>query len=91
MIVCNICSTSYANINDYNKHQKILSNIPNVTILCKYRGCNKYFDKYVNFVKHIYRMHNTSKDTTGAQCYVCKKVNCNFKCGKVNIFRKHLY
>lgn len=87
MFICNICKSSLATINLYNKHHKSHKNLGNVEIICLHSNCNVKLTSYQSFQKHIYREHkNTVRDNN----YTCKMQNCSFKTFQANLIIKHV-
>jgi len=91
MLKCQMCNLTFPSIFLYNKHQAFHKNIPNLQITCFFRGCEKQFNRYFNFKKHILRWHSTDCNKQIDVIYRCKEKDCNVCFTNRRDFNRHLY
>ena len=52
-------------------------------------GCEKKCDSYGAFKQHLFWKHK--ENATTLELYVCRQVNCSFKCRSIKTLKRHLY
>lgn len=80
MYACHFCSSTFRNIFEYNRHQKVHNNLTQ-KIPCLHNDCNVSCKNYLTFRQHLLRFHGTVNK--------CMVQHCKYKANKLKLMSQH--